>query len=157
LRGRRPRVDFGDGWMRSSVLEIFREDIARFRLLLATDLDEDPMKVLDRGGVPNLTALRLHNGTVYRWNRACYGISDGKPHLRIEARAFPAGPSVLDEMATAAFFFGLMSSVSHEVQDVQRVMRFDDARANFIAAALSLRAGLLPHLRITVSMWRSSV
>ena len=143
LRGRRPRVDFGDGWMRSSVLEIFREDIARFRLLLATDLDEDPMKVLDRGGVPNLTALRLHNGTVYRWNRACYGISDGKPHLRIEARAFPAGPSVLDEMATAAFFFGLMSSVSHEVQDVQRVMRFDDARANFIAAArLGLQANL---------------
>ncbi len=143
LRGRRPRVDFGDGWMRSSVIEIFREDIARFRLLLATELDEDPMKVLDRGGVPNLTALRLHNGTVYRWNRACYGISEGKPHLRIEARAFPSGPSVLDEMATAAFFFGLMSSVSREVQDVQRVMRFDDARANFIAAArLGLQANL---------------
>lgn len=143
VRGRRPRVDFGDGWMRESVLEVFREDIARFRLLLATDLDEDPMKVLDRGGVPNLTALRLHNGTVYRWNRACYGISDGKPHLRIEARAFPAGPSVLDEIATGAFFFGLMSSVSHQVHDVAKVMKFDDARANFLAAArLGLQANL---------------
>jgi hypothetical protein len=66
LRGRRPRVDFGDGWVRNSVLEIFREDIARFRLLLATELDEDPGSVLDRGGVPAMTALRLHNGTVYR-------------------------------------------------------------------------------------------
>ena len=143
VRGRRPRVDFGDGWVRDSVLEIFREDIARFRLLLATDLDEDPMAVLDRGGVPLLTALRLHNGTVYRWNRACYGISDGKPHLRIEARAFPAGPSVADEIATAAFFFGLMAAVSHEVDDVAKVMSFDDARGNFVAAArLGLQANL---------------
>ena len=143
VRGRRPRVDFGDGWVRDSVLEIFREDIARFRLLLATDLDEDPMAVLDRGGVPLLTALRLHNGTVYRWNRACYGISDGKPHLRIEARAFPAGPSVADEIATAAFFFGLMAAVSHEVDDVAKVMSFDDARGNVVAAArLGLQANL---------------
>ena len=96
LRGRRPRVSFGDGWVRDSVLEIFREDIARFRVMLASDLDEDPEAVLDRGGVPAMTALLLHNGTVYRWNRACYGISDGKPHLRIEARAFPSGPSPVD-------------------------------------------------------------
>ena len=133
LRGRRPRVNFGDGWVKNSVLEIFREDIARFRLLLATDIDEDPESVLDRGGVPALTALRLHNGTVYRWNRACYGISDGKPHLRIEARALPAGPTVLDEIANGAFFFGLMSAISHEVPDVSKVMSFDDAKGNFIA------------------------
>lgn len=143
LRGRRPRVNFGDGWVRDSVLEIFREDIARFRVVLATDIDEDPAAVLDRNGVPALTALRLHNGTVYRWNRACYGISDGKPHLRIEARAFPAGPSVLDEMANAAFFFGLMAAISHEVPDVSTVMPFDDAKANFLAAArLGLQANL---------------
>jgi CBS domain-containing protein len=143
LRGRRPRVNFGDGWVKNSVLEIFREDIARFRLLLATDIDEDPESVLDRGGVPALTALRLHNGTVYRWNRACYGISEGKPHLRIEARALPAGPTVLDEIANGAFFFGLMSAISHEVPDVAKVMSFDDAKGNFIAAArLGLQANL---------------
>ena len=143
LRGRRPRVSFGDGWVRDSVLEIFREDIARFRVMLASDLDEDPEAVLDRDGVPAMTALRLHNGTVYRWNRACYGISDGKPHLRIEARAFPSGPSPVDEMATAAFYFGLMASVSHEFDDVSRVMSFDDAKGNFVAAArLGLQANL---------------
>lgn len=143
LRGRRPRVNFGDGWVRDSVLEIFREDVARFRAVLATDLDEAPSDVLARGGVPNLTALRLHNGTVYRWNRACYGISDGKPHLRIEARAFPSGPSVLDEMANAAFFFGLMAAVSHELEDVSKVMSFDDAKGNFVAAArLGLQANM---------------
>ncbi|MFK7741222.1 MAG: glutamate-cysteine ligase family protein [Planctomycetota bacterium] len=143
LRGRRPRVDFGDGWVRNSVLEIFREDIARFRVMLASDLDEDPDAVLNRGGVPLLTALRLHNGTVYRWNRPCYGISDGKAHLRIEARAFPSGPSPVDEMATAAFYFGLMAAVSHEFEDVSRVMSFDDAKGNFVAAArLGLQANL---------------
>lgn len=143
LRGRRPRVNFGDEWVRDSVLEIFREDLARFRLLLATDIDENPEAVLERGGVPALTALRLHNGTVYRWNRACYGISDGKPHLRIESRAFPSGPSVVDEMATAAFFFGLMAAVSHEITDVSKVMSFDDAKANFLAAArLGLHSSL---------------
>ena len=143
LRGKRPRVNFGDGWVRDSVLEIFREDIARFRVMLASDLDEDPEAVLDRGGVPDMTALRLHNGTVYRWNRACYGISEGKPHLRIEARAFPSGPSPVDEMATAAFFFGLMAAVSHEFDDVSRAMSFDDAKGNFVAAArLGLQANL---------------
>ncbi|MBM4062086.1 MAG: CBS domain-containing protein [Planctomycetes bacterium] len=142
-RGRRPRVDFGDGWVRDSVLEIFREDIARFRVVLATDIDEDPEAVLDRGGVPALTALRLHNGTVYRWNRACYGISDGRPHLRIEARAFPAGPSVADEVANGAFFFGLMTAVSREFNDVGKLMKFDDAKGNFLAAArLGLQANL---------------
>jgi CBS domain-containing protein/gamma-glutamyl:cysteine ligase YbdK (ATP-grasp superfamily) len=143
LRGRRPRVNFGDGWVRDSVLEIFREDIARFRVVLASDIDEDPEAVLDRGGVPALTALRLHNGTVYRWNRACYGISEGRPHLRIEARAFPAGPTVLDEMANAAFFYGLMAAISHTVQDVSTVMSFDDAKGNFLAAA---RLGLQSNL-----------
>jgi len=143
LRGRRPRVSFGDGWVRDSVLEIFREDIARFRVMLASDLDEDPGAVIDRGGVPAMTALSLHNGTVYRWNRACYGISDGKPHLRIEARSFPSGPSPVDEIATAAFYFGLMAAVRHEFDDVSRVMSFDEARGNFVAAArLGLQANL---------------
>lgn len=142
-RGRRPRVSFGDDWIKDSVLEIFREDIARFRVVLATDIDESPGDVLDRGMLPALTALRLHNGTVYRWNRACYGVADGKAHLRIEQRALPAGPTVLDEMANAAFFFGLMAAISHEIPDVSKVMAFDDARGNFVAAArLGLQANL---------------
>jgi hypothetical protein len=92
IREQEARVSFGTRWVRQSVVEIFKEDIARFRPLVGTDLDEDPMAMLDRGQAPQLKALRLHNGTIYRWNRACYGIIDGKPHLRIENRIMPAGP-----------------------------------------------------------------
>ncbi len=134
-RGRPTRVGFGDGWLKSSVLEIFREDIARFRVILSKQLDEDPMEVLARGEAPGLAALRLHNGTVWRWNRPCYGISDGRPHLRIENRALPSGPTTLDEMANAAFFIGLMSSLRDEYGEVDGVMAFDDAKDNFFAAA----------------------
>lgn len=144
LRGLKPRVSFGSDWIENSVLEIFREDIARFRVVLATDTDEDPMAVLDRGEVPQLTSLRLHNGTVYRWNRACYGVADGVAHLRIENRVLPAGPTVLDEMANAAFFFGLMSALADEVEDVRSEMEFDWAQANFLAAA---RLGLKAHFK----------
>lgn len=134
-RGRLPRVSFGDRWVNESVLEIFREDIARFRLVLTTELGERSTDVLDRGEIPELKALRLHNGTVYRWNRACYGISEGKAHLRIENRAMPAGPTVRDEIANAAFFFGLMSSLSNQYPDITKVMSFDDCKDNFTAAA----------------------
>jgi len=134
-RGGRMRVSFGDEWVNDSVLEIFREDIARFRVLIATELDEPPGEVLDRGGVPQLNALRLHNGTIYRWNRPCYGISNGLPHLRIENRVLPAGPTVIDEIANAAFFFGLMCAITEEYGDVRKAISFDDAKANFVAAA----------------------
>lgn len=108
-RGQRQRVNFGEHWVDESILEIYREDVARFRSLIAISSDDDPLAVLEAGGVPLLRALRLHNGTVYRWNRPCYGISDGKPHLHIENRVIPAGPSVADEIANAAFFVGLLS------------------------------------------------
>ena len=133
-RGQRQRVNFGDAWIENSILEIFREDIARFRTLIAIESEEDSLEVLARGGVPLLSALRLHNGTVYRWNRPCYGITDGHPHLRIENRVLPAGPSVIDEIANAAFFVGLMCS-SEELGDVTQLVGFDDAKANFVAAA----------------------
>ncbi|MCA9526555.1 MAG: CBS domain-containing protein [Myxococcales bacterium] len=140
-RGRQARVRFGSDWLHASVLEIFRDDIARFRVLLGTDVEEDPLAILRAGGVPQLAALRLHNGTVYRWNRPCYGIHEGKPHLRIENRVLPAGPTVLDEVANAAFFFGLMAAFTDEYGDMARVMPFDDAKANFVAAArLGLKA-----------------
>ncbi len=134
-RGVRTRVSFGDSWVEDSVLEIIREDIARFRVLLSTELDEPPMDVLDRGEIPALSALRLHNGTVYRWNRPCLGMVGGTAHLRIENRVLPSGPTVVDEFANAAFFFGLMSALSDEYGDVSRVMDFDEVRGNFHAAA----------------------
>ncbi len=135
LRDRQPRVDFGHEWVRDSVLEVFEQDIARFRLLLAADIGDDPFATLRRGEVPKLGALQVFNGTVYRWNRPCYGITNGKPHLRIEMRALPAGPSVTDEVANAALYYGLMLGMSAEVGDVTGLMSFDDARSNFFAAA----------------------
>ena len=134
-RGVRQRVSFGDRWVRGSILEIFRDDIARFRSLITAASDESPLSMLDRGEVPPLKALRLHNGTVYRWNRPCYGITDGKPHLRIECRVLPAGPTVRDEVANAALFYGLMTQLDAEYGDVTRRMQFDDAKSNFVAAA----------------------
>jgi CBS domain-containing protein/gamma-glutamyl:cysteine ligase YbdK (ATP-grasp superfamily) len=131
----RPRVAFGHKWIDNSVLEIFREDIARFRVLISTGLDESPLSILDRGEIPTLRALRLHNGTIYRWNRPCYGVSDGKAHLRIEHRSLPAGPTVVDEVANAAFFFGLMTALADEHDDIRKVMRFDQVQDNFMAAA----------------------
>lgn len=134
-RDARSRVNFGDRWVDTSVLEIFREDIARFRVVLSTTLDGDSAEDLRLGRAPELKALRLHNGTIYRWNRACYGIANGVPHLRIENRALPAGPSIRDEVANAAFYFGLMAGLGDRVGDVRDAMTFDDAKSNFFAAA----------------------
>lgn len=143
LRDRSPRVTFGTRWVDSSVVELFREDIARFRTLVGGELDEDPFAMLSAGQVPQLKALRLHNSTVYRWNRACYGITDGKPHLRIENRVLPSGPTVIDEVANAAFWFGLISGLSSKYEDITEVMSFDDAAVSFHAAArYGLRAEL---------------
>lgn len=134
-RGFKPRVTFGDQWVQESVLEIFREQIARFRVVLSTPTSEDPLQVVERGETPDLTALRLHNGTVYRWNRACYGVNSGIAHLRIENRVLPSGPTILDEVANAAFFFGLMAGVIEELGDPKDRLSFDVAKDNFFAAA----------------------
>ncbi len=131
----RPRVSFGSRWVRDSVLDIYQEDVARYRALLGAEDYEDPFAALDEGRPPHLTALRLHAGTIYRWNRACYGISDGRPHLRIENRILPAGPTPADEVANAAFWFGLMHGLAEQVEDVPARMDFDVARSNLLAAA----------------------
>lgn len=130
-----PRVHFGNRWVDDSVLEIFQEDIARYKILFASDVLDDAFEVLESGGIPKLQALRLHNGTVYRWNRACYGASEGKAHLRIENRVLPAGPTISDQVANSAFWFGMMRGLAHTHQDVTRVMAFEDARDNFFSAA----------------------
>ena len=134
LRDMSPRVHFGTEWVDESVLEIFQEDIARFRVIMTSEY-EDPFEALERGEVPKLRALQLHNGTVYRWNRACYGISKSQPHLRIENRLFPSGPTVVDEVANAAFWTGLIHGLALEISDVRDLLPFDDAKSNFIGAA----------------------
>jgi CBS domain-containing protein len=143
MRDIRPRVHFGTRWVDDSVLEIYRDDLARFRVILSRDIEEDPIEELREGRVPRLHALQLHNSTIWRWNRPCYGISDGKPHLRIENRVLGSGPTIRDEVANAAFWFGLVSALAHEERDVRQGMEFDDAHANFVAAA---RLGLDSHL-----------
>lgn len=135
LRERSPRVSFGQRWVQRSVVELFQEDLARFRVLLGAQLQEDSLAALQQGLVPTLQALRIHNGTVYRWNRACFGFSDGKPHLRIENRVLPSGPTVLDEIANAAFLLGLLSGGPGIYADITKKMAFHDAETNFLAAA----------------------
>lgn len=135
LRDRSPRVTFGNDWVHKSVVEIFREDISRFRALVAMEPGQDSLEALNSGTIPTLDSLRLHNGTVYRWNRPCYGVMNGVPHLRIENRVLPSGPTVVDEVANAAFWFGLISGLSHKYSDISRDMDFEDAKMNFTSAA----------------------
>ena len=135
LREKAPRVTFGNSWLENSILDIYKEDIVRYRVLLSSAVNEDVVAKLDSGETPDLLALKVHNGTVYRWNRPCYGISDGKAHLRIENRVLPSGPTVLDEVANAAFWLGLMTGMDLEIDDVTKLMDFSDARGNFIGAA----------------------
>ncbi len=132
VRDRAARVSFGDGWVTSSVAELYKEDITRYRPLLAPDEYDDPLALLAEGSVPTLPALRLHTGTVWRWNRACYGISHTAggdvPHLRIENRILPSGPSTIDEVANAALWLGLMRSVTEDHPEISRSIPFEQAR-----------------------------
>ena len=136
LRQPEPRVSFGNDWLDSSITEIYKEDIARYRVLLGDEIQENSLETLAGGGVPKLRALQIHNGTVYRWNRPCYGISDnGMPHLRIEARVIPAGPTVLDQTANAAFWLGCVVGMAHKYKDIREHMSFADVKDNFAKAA----------------------
>src|SRR6266545_4386778 len=134
-RSQPTRVGFGEKWLRHSVVELLHDQIARFRPIMITRADGDPMQLLARGEIPLLSALCMHNGTVWPWNRACYGVSNGVAHLRIENRALPAGPTIIDEVANAAFFVGLMLSLPVEYGDISKRMTFDDAKENFFTAA----------------------
>jgi len=129
------RVGFGERWVRNSVLELLHDQVTRFRPIMITLPNESSLQVLASGGVPALAALFVHNGTIWPWNRACYGVSNGVAHLRIENRALPAGPTVVDEISNAAFFTGLMLALPHEYGDITQRLNFDEAKANFFAAA----------------------
>jgi hypothetical protein len=118
---------------------LFEENVRYFPALLPITEDEDPLAVLESGGVPHLGELRLHNGTVYRWNRPIYDVAGGKPHVRIENRVLPAGPTVVDILANAAFYFGVVHSLARQDRPVWTQMSFNAAEENFHAAA---RAGI---------------
>ncbi len=135
LKDQEPRVSFGSGWLQGSVVELFKDDLARFQVILGTEIETDSLSLLQQGQIPKLRALNLHNGTIYRWNRPCYGITKGKPHLRIENRYLPAGPSIADEMANFAFWVGLMKGRPRDFDDMNAGMDFREAKSNFIKAA----------------------
>lgn len=136
MRERSPRVNFGSDWVHHSILDIYREDIARFRSLIYPETNENAMEAVLEGKIPKLSALQVHNSTVYRWNRPCYGISDtGKPHLRIENRVLPAGPTVADEIANAALWLGAVVGCVKEWGDIRGKMSWEDVRDNFEKAA----------------------
>lgn len=135
LNDQAPRVGFGTHWEKGSVAEIFKKDISKHRVLLTKPISDGSLDQMERGEIPKLEALRLHNGTVYRWNRPCYGIGGGKPHLRIENRYIPSGPSIIDEMANFAFWIGLMKGRPRRFDDMESQMDFKTAKTNFIKAA----------------------
>jgi hypothetical protein len=133
-QGVRPRVWFGERWI-TSVFDLFEENVRYFPPLLPEVSDEDPVAELEAGRAPHLAELRLHNGTVYRWNRPVYDVVAGRPHLRVENRVLPAGPTVIDMLANAAFYYGMVRTLSEEDQPVWTELSFATAQHNFQEAA----------------------
>ncbi|GAB2759084.1 glutamate-cysteine ligase family protein [Nocardioides salsibiostraticola] len=133
-QGVRPRVWFGERWI-TSVFDLFEENVRYFPALLPITDDEDPVAVHEAGGTPNLSELRLHNGTVYRWNRPIYDVNNGVPHLRVENRLLAAGPTVVDTVANAAFYFGLVRMLAESERPLWSQMSFSAAEENFHVAA----------------------
>lgn len=134
LREREQRVTFGNRWI-ESVTDVFKNDIARHTLLFMTKIRRDSLEMLKEGKIPKLQALQLHNGTIYKWNRACYGISNGIPHLRIENRYLPSGPTVIDEIANLAFWVGLMNNMPEKYRGNWDSIPFEVVKENFYKAA----------------------
>jgi gamma-glutamyl:cysteine ligase YbdK (ATP-grasp superfamily) len=134
VQGVRPRVWFGERWI-TSVFDLFEENVRYFPALLPVIDEEDPLTVLEAGGTPNLSELRLHNGTIYRWNRPVYDISGGLPHLRVENRILAAGPTAIDTVANAAFYFGLVRALAENERPLWSQMSFSAAEENFHTAA----------------------
>ena len=135
MREQKPRVSFGTGWVKDNITDIYKDDISRYTAIITTDFEDDSMDELNKGNIPKLKALSLHNGTLYKWNRLCYGVTEGKPHFRIENRYIPSGPSVIDEIANTAFWVGLMNGMPEKYSEIWKVIPFSDARGNFINAA----------------------
>ncbi|CAN5134638.1 glutamate-cysteine ligase family protein [soil metagenome] len=129
-QGVRPRVWFGERWI-TSIFDQFEENVRYFPALLPIVEEEDPVDVLDRGDAPRLQELRLHNGTIYRWNRPIYDVFRGRPHLRVENRVLPAGPTVVDILANGAFYYGMLRVLAEEDRPIWSRMSFAAAEDNF--------------------------
>ena len=135
-QGVRPRVWFGERWI-TSVFDLFEENALYFPALLPVIDDEDPLAVLESGSTPSLHELRLHNGTVWRWNRPVYDVVDNRPHLRVENRVLPAGPTVVDILANGALYFGAVRALAQQDRPVWSQMSFGAAEDNFTNAAIN--------------------
>lgn len=152
LTDRLPRVTFGNRWARASVAEIFKHDISQYKALIATRMEGNSLEHLKLGRVPRLQALSLHNSTIYRWNRPCYGVLEGKAHVRIENRYVPAGPSLLDEMANFAFWVGLLTGRPGKYDDMPSLLDFRAAKSNFIKAARTGKESVLDWIDQQISV-----
>ncbi|HZG92612.1 MAG TPA: glutamate--cysteine ligase [Pseudonocardia sp.] len=133
-QGVRPRVWFGERWI-TSILDLFEENARYFPALMPVAEDTDPSADLAAGRVPELDELRLHNGTIWRWNRPVYDIANGEPHVRVENRVLPAGPTAVDMVANALFFYGLVRSLTDAERPLWTSMSFEAVEENFTTAA----------------------
>ena len=133
-QGVRPRVWFGERWI-TSIFDLFEENVRYFPALLPLVDEEDPVEVLERGDIPTLGELKLHNGTVYRWNRPVYEVVRGRPHVRVENRVLPSGPTVVDTLANAAFYYGLVRTLVESERPIWSQMSFSAAEDNLHAGA----------------------
>jgi len=134
--GKISRVTFGADYVQSSIYESFLHNLDRYPILLPA-LSDEPLEMLPH--------LRLHNGTIWRWNRPLIGFdAAGEPHLRLEHRVVPSGPTVIDAIANTALFFGAVEVIANEEIPPETQLDFEQARANFYAAAkFGLRAELV--------------
>ena len=135
LNEKQSRVSFGADWETGTAVDIFRDSVSRFRSLVTSEYDLDSVDMVNNGTIPKLKALNLHNGTVYRWNRVCYGVGGGKPHLRIENRYLPSGPTVSDQIANMMFWVGLMLGRPKSLNNIHEKWHFKDVKSNFFNAA----------------------
>jgi len=133
-QGVRPRVWFGERWI-TSIFDLFEENVRYFQGLLPVIDEEDPIAELAAGRAPQLSELRLHNGTVWRWNRPVYDLVDGVPHLRVENRVLPAGPTIVDILANAAFFYGAQRALATQERPLWTQMSFQAAEENLYSGA----------------------
>ncbi len=128
------RVNFGNNWIREGAFELFAEAALLYRPILPASGDENPEAVIKAGGTPQLHELRLHQGSIWLWNRPVYDPADGG-HLRIELRALPAGPSISDMLGNAALAIGLAKAMQSEIRELLPAIPFNYCTANFYHAA----------------------
>ena len=138
IREATSRVTFGNRWLKTSILELFREDISLHRILMTPDINDNSYEDFENGKIPDLKALQLYNSTIYRWNRPVYGVLNNRPNLRIENRILPAGPTIVDQIANAVFWYGLMygladEKISFDAKDEN--ISFEECKNNFLKAA----------------------